>query len=189
MLVKSVVAVCLILPSSAGAQPSVEVDVVFGTYSGLALLMDVHKPATSNGYGIVVIPGSGWHRGLGYDAVMLKQSRELSAATSKLVGAGYTAFVINHRAAPRFHYQDALDDVQRAVRFIRFNRIRYALRSDRMGALGGSSGGHLVSLLGTLDGKGDAEASDPIQRESSKVQAVVTVYPATDLTKFESPIR
>lgn len=188
MFARSLLAMYLVLPSVlVAAEPSVETNVVFGTYSGLALLMDVYKPAMSNGYGIVVIPGSGWHRDLGYDAAMLKQSREFPPAINKLVAAGYTAFVVNHRAAPRFHYQDAADDAQRSVRFIRSNGPRYGIRPDRIGALGGSSGGHLVSLLGTLDGKGDPEASDPVERESSKVQSVVAFYPATDLTKFEAP--
>ena len=188
MLVGSLLTMSLVFPSGGvAAEPSVETNVVFGTYSGLALLMDVYQPATPNGYGIVVIPGSGWHSGLDYDAAMLKQGREFPPAINRLVAAGYTAFVINHRAAPRFHYQDAADDAQRSVRFIRSNAARYGIRPDRIGALGGSSGGHLVSLLGTLDGKGDPEALDPVQRESSKVQSVVAFYPATDLTKFEAP--
>ena len=95
--------------------------------------------------------------------------------------------MVTHRAAPRFHYQDAIADAQRAVRFIRSNAARYGIRAERIGAVGGSSGGHLVSLLATLDGKGDPDAADPVERESSKVQCVVAFYPATDLTKFESP--
>jgi hypothetical protein len=61
---------------------------VFGTYSGLMLLMDVYKPLTPNGFGIVVINGSGWYRDLSYDAPVLKQSQEFRAATHKLVAAG-----------------------------------------------------------------------------------------------------
>ena len=50
------------------AQSRVDSNVVYGMHSGLALLMDVHKPAQSNGFGVVVIPGSGWHAPLTYDA-------------------------------------------------------------------------------------------------------------------------
>ena len=171
---------------SFAAESSVETNVVFATYSGLALLMDVYKPATSNGLGIVVINGSGWYRDLGYDANLLKQSQEFRPATQKLVTAGYTVFVITHRASPRFHVPDIIEDVQRATRFIRANASRYGIRADRLGALGGSSGGHLVSMLGTLDGKGDPAASDPVERESSKVQCVVAFYPPTDLAKIDT---
>lgn len=41
-------------------QAHVEKNQVYGMYSGLALLMDVHYPAKPNGYGILYISGSGW---------------------------------------------------------------------------------------------------------------------------------
>jgi acetyl esterase/lipase len=180
-------AVCLIASGvTFAAESSVETNVVYGTYSGLALLMDVYKPATPNGLGIIVINGSGWYRDLGYNANLLKQSQEFRPATQKLVDRGYTAFVITHRASPRFHVNDIIEDVQRAARFIRVNASRYGIRADRLGALGGSSGGHLVSMLGTLDGKGDSAATDPVDRESAKVQCVVAFYPATDLARIDT---
>src|SRR5262245_24261592 len=168
----------LLMPLTLLAQPS-ESNIVFGAYSGLALLMDVYKPASPNGYGIVVVPGSGWHTGLPYNANLLKQSREFSAYIQRLTAAGYAAFVVTHRAAPRFHFPDAVEDVQRAVRYVRHHAADYGIAKDRIGALGGSSGGHLVSMLGTLDGKGDAASQDPVEQQSSKVQCVVALYPVT----------
>src|SRR5918999_5536897 len=111
---RTVFALALFLPCAALAQPA-ETNVVFGSYSGLALLLDVYKPPSPNGYGIVVIPGSGWHTGLPYNANLLKQSREFSLYIPKLNAAGYTIFVVTHRAAPRFRFPDAVEDAQRAV--------------------------------------------------------------------------
>jgi acetyl esterase/lipase len=185
LLPAAVFACAALLPAQPPRPPS-ETNVIFGNYSGLALLMDVYKPASPNGYGIVVIPGSGWHTGLAYNAPLLKQSREFSAYLEKLNGAGYTAFVATHRAAPRFHFPDAVEDAQRAVRFVRQNAARYGIDKDRIGALGGSSGGHLVSMLGTLDGKGIANDADPVEQQSSKVQCVVALYPVTDLAKVDT---
>ena len=51
-----------------------EPNVVYGMYSGLALLMDVYRPETPNGYGIVYINGSGWHAPLAYSAEALKET-------------------------------------------------------------------------------------------------------------------
>ncbi len=150
----------------------IESNRVYGMYSGLALLMDVHRPEKSNGYGIVQINGSGWHRPMSYDAVPLKDGPQTSMYAAPLVEAGYTVFSINHRAAPRFQYPAAVEDAQRAVRYVRFHAEEFGIRPDRIGAVGGSSGGHLVSLLGVLDGWGDPEDPDPVNRESAKVQCV-----------------
>jgi hypothetical protein len=79
---------------SRAAEPTVETNVVFATYSGLALVMDVYRPATSNGFGIVVINGSGWYRDLDSNAPLLKESQEFRSAREKLVAAGYTAIVL-----------------------------------------------------------------------------------------------
>jgi acetyl esterase/lipase len=185
MEVRTLLSIALLIPCVLPAQPT-ESNVIFGTYSGLALLMDVYKPATPNGYGIVVIPGSGWHTGLGYDANLLKQSREFSVYMQKLSAAGYTMFVATHRAAPRFHFPDAVDDAHRAVRYVRQNAGRYGIDKDRIGALGASSGGHLVSMLGTMDGKSSSDSKDPVEQQSSKVQCVVALYPVTDPAKVDT---
>jgi acetyl esterase/lipase len=153
----------------------VERNVVYGMYSGLALLMDVHRPEAGrgNGYGIVHISGSGWSAPLGLDARPLKEASHVEIEARPLVEAGYTVCSINHRAAPRFPYPAAVEDAQRAVRFMRHNAERLGIRKDRIGAIGGSSGGHLVSMLGVLDGSGDAEDESPVNRESARVQCVV----------------
>ena len=180
-IVSVVVLVVLGLAGPVNAEPSVERNVVFGMYSGLALLMDVYRPENPNGYGIVFISGSGWTRGLGYDATPLKESGQEELYALPLAAAGYTVFGINHRAAPRFRHPAHLEDAQRAVRFVRHHAAEYGIDPDRIGAMGGSSGGHLVSFLGVLDGDGVPMDPSPINRESAKVQAVVTRAAPVDL--------
>jgi acetyl esterase/lipase len=174
--------------TSHAAEPfTVQSNVVYGMYSGLALLMDVYKPAKPNGYGIVRISGSGWTRPLGYDAQELKLTGEPQIYSVALARAGYTVFEINHRAVPRFRYPAPVEDAQRAVRFIRHHARAYGIEKDRIGAQGGSSGGHLVSMLGTLDGKGNSDDPDPVERESAKVQCVVARAPALNLLTLDRP--
>src|SRR5215218_213913 len=88
-------------PRPVAAETRVDRNVVYGMYSGLALLLDVYVPDRPNGYGVVFISGSGWSAPLGYGAPGLK-SMQVSDWSPELLGAGYTVFAINHRATPRF---------------------------------------------------------------------------------------
>jgi acetyl esterase/lipase len=67
------------------------------------------------------------------------------------------------------------------VRYVRHHAAEYNIRADRIGAVGGSSGGHLVLMLGLLDGHGDPKDADPVNRESAKVQCVVARAAPADL--------
>ena len=148
-------------------------NIVYGMYSGLALLMDVHESLKPNGRGIIFISGSGWRRPTTYDAPQLKEGGQFDIWGQAMVEQGYTVFSINHRAVPRFPYPGPIEDAQRAVRFVRHRAPEYGIDPDRIGALGGSSGGHLVSALGVFPGEGDADSEDPVERESAKAQCIV----------------
>jgi acetyl esterase/lipase len=167
-------------PAAKPLAPRVEVNVVYGMYSGLGLLLDVYHPVKPNGFGIVFISGSGWQADQSYGATPLK-SQQIPLWGPPLFAAGYTVFAINHRAAPRFHYPAAIEDVQRAIRFIRHNAAAYGIDPAHLGGVGGSSGGHLLGLAAMLAAPGDAASADPVERESAALQAVVLRAPLLDL--------
>lgn len=171
----------LALTSNAVAQARVEKNVIYGMYSGLALLMDVYYPAKPNGVGVVYVAGSGFYAPLAFTAPQLKEAPSNARFGKGLTDRGFTMFAINHRATPRFQYPDPVEDVQRAVRFVRANAKTYGIQPDRIGAAGASSGGHLVSMTGVLDGKGIPDDPDPVNRMSSKIQAVFTLFAPFDL--------
>ena len=155
-------------------------NVVYGMYSGLALLMDAHLPEVPNGRGIVHVSGSGWFAPLDLDARPLKESSHVEIEGRPLLDAGYTLFTVNHRALPRFRFPAQIEDMQRAVRFARHHADEYGIDPSRIGAVGGSSGGHLVAMLGVLDGEGDPGSESAIDRESARVQCVVARAAPTD---------
>ena len=184
-IVGFVLTLCIVLialrPPTLLAQADetrVERNVVYGMVSGAALLMDVYRPADPNGVGIVWINGSGFHAPLPYEMWQLKRR----SPRQHILDAGYTVFVINHRGAPMFRYPAAVEDAQRAVRFIRHHAERHGIDPDRIGAVGSSSGGNLVAMLATLDGEGRSDDQDSVERESSKIQVAVAAAGPMDLT-------
>jgi dipeptidyl aminopeptidase/acylaminoacyl peptidase len=70
------------------------------------------------------------------------------------------------------------------IRFIRHNAQTYKIDPTEIGALGDSSGGHLVNMLGTLDGKNNPDDPNMINRESAKVQVVVALFAPSDFVSF-----
>jgi acetyl esterase/lipase len=186
-LIRRVIFLLTLVMWTASAQAQVRVDrnVVYGMYSGLALLLDVHYPDRPNGYGIVCVPGSAFTAPLAYDAEPLKESAEMDDWTRTFLASGYTLFFVNHRATPRFTYPAAVDDIQRAIRFVRANAATFKIVPTQVGGFGGSSGGYLVGMLGVLDGKGDPDDHDPVNRVSSKLQSVVALYTNFDLKRME----
>jgi dipeptidyl aminopeptidase/acylaminoacyl peptidase len=70
---------------------------------------------------------------------------------------------------------------------VRANAARFGVKASRIGAIGASAGGHLVSLLGTRPTR---DNSDPLLADySSRVQAVVTVFGPADLTRDFSQLK
>jgi acetyl esterase/lipase len=132
---------------------------------------------------VLFVAGNAWQSPLAYNAASLKDGQVQDWAPS-LLSAGYTVFAINHRAAPRFPYPAPVEDVQRAVRFIRHNARQYGIDGTRLGATGGSSGGHLVGLVAMLAAPGIEGDSDPVNREPATLQCIVLRAGPADLRKM-----
>jgi acetyl esterase/lipase len=172
-------------PPASGAQ-RVEKDLVYGMYSGLALLLDVHRPESPNGYGIVHVNGSAWSASSAYGAPGLKET-QAPFCGPQLLRAGYTVFSVNHRGSPAFRYPGAVEDVQRAVRFVRANAKRFGIDPVRLGGTGGSSGGHLMETTALRRAPGLADDPDPVNRVPATVDAVVLRAGKFDLLREPVP--
>lgn len=155
-------------------------DVIYGRKFGMALTMDVFMPAEPNGAGIVFVVSGGWFSGK--QAIHPEHPLLIS-----LLGRGYTVFAVLHGSQPKFQIPEIIEDMHRAVRFIRYHASEYSIDPKRLGVTGGSAGGHLSLILATLGGPGDPEASDPVDRGSSAVQAVACFFPPTDFLNYGAP--
>ena len=117
----------------------------------------------------IIIHGGGYQRG---DS---KRGSEAYCADF-LAPAGYAVFSINYRLAPKFPYPYMVYDVERAVRYIRHNAKQWNVNRNQIALVGGSAGGFLSNMVGLLGAPGDPQGNDPVDRESAKVQAVVTLF-------------
>lgn len=154
-------------------------DVIYGRKLGTALTMDVFQPAQPNGFGIIFVVSGGWFSS--HDSIS-------AAVYQSLLDRGYTVFAVVHGSQPKFQIPEIIQDMHRSVRFSRFNAKKYGVDPDHLGVTGGSAGGHLSLVLGTGLGATNApDAKDPVDRESSAVQAVACFFPPTDFLNYGMP--
>jgi acetyl esterase/lipase len=106
---------------------------------------------------------------------------------SPLLKHGYTVFAVVHGSQPKFNVTEIEPDIHRALRFIRHNAAKYGVDRDRLGITGASAGGHLSLTMATQGAKGDPNAKDPVDRESSEVQCVACFFPPTDFLNYSRP--
>lgn len=144
---------------------------------GQRVAMDVIRPAATSSEkrpAIVLVHGGGFRRGT-------RQSY-LPMAT-KLAERGYVAATVSYRLAPRHQFPAPVEDVKAAVRFLRANADRFGIDPDRIGAMGGSAGGHLVLFLGLTPNVAEFEGTGPNRQYSSRVSCVVNYYGPVDFTQ------
>jgi acetyl esterase/lipase len=146
--------------------------IVYTQRHGHDLTFDLVRPKKPNGLGIVLMVSGGWRSGP-------DDFRPWMAAP--LLRRGYTILAVSHLSQPKATVMEIVEDVNRAVRFIRYHAGEYGIDPNRLGVTGGSAGGHLSLMLATRGGPGPVDANDPIDSQSSSVQAVAIFYPVTDL--------
>ncbi len=177
----SVIAVAALLSLgvfvSQAAAVEVEIlpDLIYGHKDGLAMTLDVLKPKSgANGAAILYMVSGGW-------VSRWAPPKESADRFQFLLGKGFTVVIVRHGSSPRYHVPDAVSDVRRAVRFVRYNAKQWGVDPNRLGVHGGSAGGHLSLVLGMASDAGDASAEEPFMRESNRVASVVAYYPPVDL--------
>ncbi len=74
-----------------------------------------------------------------------------------------------------------IQDCRAAVRWVRSECRRHDLMGDRIGAMGGSAGGHLAALLGLPPQAPSWGRPQDVAGVSDRVQAVVAVCPVADV--------
>ena len=132
----------------------------------------------NSGSAIVICPGGGYgglasHEGATY-AQFLQQH-------------GINGFVLKYRlGSAGYRHPIMLGDAARALRTVRANAKQWKIDPDKIGIMGSSAGGHLASTLLTHFDAGNPQASDPIDRISSRPSLGVLCYPVITLGRIHS---
>ena len=154
---------------------SFEQGVEFANPDGQHLQLDLARPKTGTGPfpAIVCIHGGGFRAGTreGYDKLCLT-----------LAERGYVAATITYRLAPAYQFPAAVHDCKAAVRWLRANAAKYHVDPTRIGAMGGSAGGHLALFLGVTAGVPEFEGEGS-PGQSTAVACVVSYFGPSDFTK------
>lgn len=147
--------------------------VAYGERRGQTLALDVMRPARPNGAAVLLLVSGGWRsKPPGTFGVWM---------AAPLLRRGYTVIPVYHLSQPEATIMEIVDDMHRAVRFVRHRAADFGIDPQRIGVTGGSAGGHLSLMLATRGGPGRPESADPVDRQSSAVQATALFFPVTDL--------
>ncbi|MEM9016085.1 MAG: alpha/beta hydrolase, partial [Verrucomicrobiota bacterium] len=123
--------------------------------------------AEDNRPAMVFFFGGGWRAG---------SPNQFVPHAQHLAERGIVSFVADYRVSSRHgtKAKDCVDDAREAVRFIRKYASKFGVDPKRVGAGGGSAGGHLAAAIGTIE----VDAA-------SKPAALALFNPATVLAPYE----
>lgn len=158
-------------------------DVVYGRKFGVSLTMDVFVPANPNGCGLLFLVNGGWLSSKETPLMVTIRPSDYEIFLTR----GYTVFAVVTSSQPKFQIAEQIQDVERSVRFVRANAEKFGVNPSKLGVLGASSGGHLTLSAASRGKAGDANDPDPVNRESSEVQAAACFFPPTDFLNYGEP--
>lgn len=115
-------------------------NLTYAEIDGQILQLDLYRPEGIGPHPIVLIlHGGGWEAG----------SRHMERSLARQLAArGYITVPVSYRLGERGRFPAALQDLQAAIHWLHAHTVDLALEGQRLGVIGGSSGGQLAALLG-----------------------------------------
>jgi len=165
---RALLAVGLLATSAYGAATKVPEgvelirDLEYAQAKGISLKLDLYRPSAKSSAPIplvIWVHGGGWSKG-----------SKANCPAAWLAAKGYAVASLDFRLLPDHPWPAQIEDPVAALRWLRKESGKYGFDAERSAAMGGSSGGHVVALWGTLT-----------LPPEDKVKAVVDWYGPTDL--------
>ena len=151
------------IPAGLRFQP----DVVYAQNGDRQLLLDIIAPKPTQPLpALIVVHGGGWHNG---------DKTKFQALSIRLANLGYVVAAIEYRLADEAAFPAAIHDCFAAVRYLRANAKRLHIDPDRIGAVGGSAGAHLVGLMASGSGNSRLQGHGGNSGTSSRIQAAIVM--------------
>jgi len=127
------------------------------------------------GVAVIVCPGGSYSHTMGI-------ATEGFAVAEWLNSQGISAFVLKYRVGSQgYHYPAMQQDAQMAVQYVRAVADSLHIRRDRVGAMGFSAGGHLVTMMGAFYTDSVLLEVGVDSKYSGKIDFVVPVYPVVSM--------
>lgn len=125
----------------------------------------------------IIVPGGGYN-----GASRGEDDGETVPIATAFNRRGMTAVVVHYRTPRPLNlskHESARQDVQRAIRLVRFEAKKRGLDPEKIGIMGFSAGGHAVLMAATTSQlRAYRSASDAVERESCRPNWAIPVYPA-----------
>ena len=133
---------------------------------------------------IVYIHGGAWKAG--------NKNQGLRHLSAFVESGHYIGVSVGYRLSSESEWPSQIHDCKAAIRWIRGNAKEYGMDTEKIGAIGHSAGGHLVSMLGTTSDVKHLEGSlGQYTDESSKIHCVINFFGPSaflEMSKFPSRI-
>ena len=173
---------CLLLFCGAGARPEtgkvrVTADLEYARVGDHPLALDLHLPPSLGRAPLILwVHGGAWRSGT-------RKQMPLAA----LVARGYAVASVDYRLSPVAPFPAQVHDLKASVRYLRAKQADLGIDAAKMAIAGNSAGGHLATLVGVTGGHAELEGTVGGHLEqSSKVQAIISLYGMSNLTTILS---
>ncbi len=161
----------LIKPQTPAGFTTVTKDVV--VYPEHTVTLTLYIPDKAGKYPAVLdIHGGGWKQ---------RQVEQDRPMMERLAARGFVTGIVSYRLSTEAKYPAAINDCKAAVRYLRAHAAELKIDPERIGAMGGSAGGHLTALLAMTNGLPEFEGDGPNREQSSAVKAAIVLAGSPDL--------
>ncbi len=126
------------------------------------LTLDLYRGKNNSGHKmpcVIIVHGGAWDSG---------NSKQLPELNKYLAAKGYIVAAINYRLSPQYTFPAPVEDLAKAIEFLKLNSDIYGIDADNLFLLGRSAGGQIVQVAG-------------YQLNDRAIKGVVAFYAPADL--------